>query len=350
VNGSNYAQIATTTYTTYTDGLLNADATWYYVVTAVASTGRESANSNQVTTTSAVKYTSPNLLVNPNAINLSPWSVAGTGATASNATTLTAATSGDTFLGQTFSVIAETTYNVTLTVTPSSGTYYAGFGIYVPDFSANLDTSGGGSSVSAGVPTELTITFNSLTYTSVLLYLDLGAPAGSTITITNASVSVPITEVPPDLLASPTDITDSSVWTIAPGTAEEGLILQCAATPDIGNNVGAIAQVGIAVTANTYYVATISAVRTDSTSFLAGAGGYIAFGIQGFTSGVYGASLGETVEALSPGVVVDMYILFNSGSYTDVVYSFYTTGTEAASATVALTNLSLAYNPYGGLT
>jgi hypothetical protein len=183
-----------------------------------------------------------------------------------------------------------------------------------------------------------------------LLYLDCNAPVGSTITITGASVTTPITEVPPNLLASPNDITDSSVWLVTPGTAALGDILNCAAIPDIGNNCGAIAQVGVPVTAESYYVATVSCVRTDTDNFLPGAGGYVAFAIQGFIGGVFAASLGETVQALSPGVVVDMYILFNSGIYDEVVYTFYVTGAESASSVVALTNLSLAFNPYGGLT
>jgi GH18 family chitinase len=350
VYGTHFARIATTSSTTYTDTTLNPDATWYYCVTAVSSAGLESPNSGQVTTSSAVKYTSPNMLGNPNAINLSPWTIPGTGETAPNATTLTASTTGDTFLGQVFAVAPNTVYNVTLIVTPSSGSYFAGLGVYVPDFSASLGTSGGGSSVTAGVPTQLIMQFNSLTNTSVLLWLDCNAPIGSTITVTSASVSVPITEVPPNLLVSPLDITDTLGWTLNPGTALIGDIMQCVAVPDLGHNVGALTQLGVPVTANTYYVATVSAVRTDSTSFPTGGGGYVAFSIQGFVGGVYANGLGGSCQALSPGVVVDQYILFNSGPYTEVVFAIYVTGVEAASSTLALTNLSLAFNPYGGLT
>jgi GH18 family chitinase len=81
VYGTNFALIATTSSTTYTDSSLNPGVSWYYCVTAVNSIGLESPNSGQVTTTTAVKYTTPNMLVNSDTINVSPWTIPGTGET-----------------------------------------------------------------------------------------------------------------------------------------------------------------------------------------------------------------------------------------------------------------------------
>jgi hypothetical protein len=75
-----------------------------------------------------------NLLVNPDAINLAPWSVTGTGASALSATTLQCG-SADTSLAQSITLTPTTTYTLKITLSTVSGALgSAVLNLYDPDY------------------------------------------------------------------------------------------------------------------------------------------------------------------------------------------------------------------------
>lgn len=128
-----------------------------------------------------------NILVNPSAINLSPWFVSGTGASATSATTLQTASSGSTSISQTVTVTASTSYTASVTVAASSGPLF--FAIYPTDFSTTY-----GSQTVTLTTSPQTLSFTSSIpagVTSAIFELDFDSSTGLVATITNAQFNSP---------------------------------------------------------------------------------------------------------------------------------------------------------------
>lgn len=82
-----------------------------------------------------------NILASPSAINVSPWSVGGTGVSATSATTLQTG-SGASGIAQTVTVVPGMTYLAEATVATSSGTNgTVGLTIYSTSYSTNYGAS-----------------------------------------------------------------------------------------------------------------------------------------------------------------------------------------------------------------
>jgi GH18 family chitinase len=343
VSGQNYALLANTADVTFTDLTLTGAATYYYVVTAVSSSGLESVPCGEVATTTPLEYVPPNILASPAAINVSPWTVSGTGASASSATTLVCATTSDTFLTQWLAFTVATNYLLSVTVTAGDPGCFLALTVYDAAFDwPPLATLG--QWYESGIPTTVEIPFASGANVAGSVSFDFttngNAVAG--LSITGASISVVLPEMPINLVVSPHDVT-TMAWAYSPGAANSATSVICNVVPDIGKNVLGLSQVSIPVTPHSYYIATVSLLRTD---IFTGDGGYVALSM---ISEGFGLGLGLSVAPLIPGIVVDMYVMFNSGVNTTVIFALFLTG-GAASSIVTLSNIAVVANPYGALT
>lgn len=332
--GVNWVLLGTATETSFTDTNIGPEASWTYAVSAVHGSA-ESARSTGVTITTPATYAPPNALVSPSNLTNAAWAIAGAGASATDARTIALSTSGDTTITQVpVPVDAGTDYLASVTVTPSIGGWVI-LSVYDLTFGTKLATLG--QSVEAGKSANWSLTFNTGSFTNLALAVELvtAAGAGNTAKIDGASVSKRLPEIPANLIASPDDLTNP-VWSANAGTTITG-----PAKFVLGAN-GGIAQTNVPCKPNTDYLATCQAVRED-TGFVSGAGGYLVFQI--YHSPDYTPSYGLNVTALAPGDPTEVFIGFNSGSATNLIFAISVTD-DAVGRTIDVAKLKLYENPY----
>jgi GH18 family chitinase len=129
-----------------------------------------------------------NLLGSPSAINAAPWSVAGTGASASGPSTLVCATTGVTSISQNVAIAPNTYYTATITLTSSAAAGYATLNLYAPGYASTI--AHGALSLSTSAQT-ITVYFNSGSFGSLIFELDLDAASAlDTLTVANLNLSL----------------------------------------------------------------------------------------------------------------------------------------------------------------
>lgn len=331
-SGANYVIIATATGTSYTDNSLSPDTTFYYTISAIHAS-HESVNSTEVSVVVPTTYAPPNMVLSPTDISVSPWAYSGTGVSAVNATTLQCGTNVDSFLQQTGIVVqAGTNYTVMVTFTAPTVGFFALVTVYDITFANVLVTHG--QFINTGTPAVIRLTFDTLTFTSLAFTIDIGPQTSSfQAGVSGIDIAVTIPSILTNLLTSPTDLTNAA-WTVT-GTLTGPLAMTCASS-----GVSGFTQQSIAVTPNTDYLITATFSRNDS--FTAFSGGYAV--LMAYDAGFVDL-LGMEVSALIPGSPSDMFVEFNSGSATTVVFATSITS-DAASSPMTFSNIKLTINPY----
>lgn len=131
---------------------------------------------------------STNMLPSPNAINISPWLLSGTGVVATGALTLLSATSGATSVAQqSIAVTPGVNYTATLTLACAVAGGFAVLSIYASAYASVVASQGAGV---LATQVALTVNFNSGSQTAIVFELDVnGAAAGQVLTLSGISLA-----------------------------------------------------------------------------------------------------------------------------------------------------------------